>query len=526
MMCKKRFSKFVLWALLLVLITACQPEETAVSSLPTPAATAIIPTQPPPTPRPPLPTSLPTQSPTLTPTAMPSPTPTPLILAVLPEWETAVSKIITPPWQLLPHDDPAALLESGQVDAALDWNSSGTLILQRPIALTVPFTMNWDSITQAEADQIIANGHPVVIVQHWSDTMPTRRSLRIDGFSIADPNYPIQERLILAARDAGETAVSQLATQLTQQLTPQTSPVIELAAVGDIMLDRALGTQLQTDITFPFANVAPLLQQADLTLGNVESALGDTGEPAPKSYTFRAPPAAAQSLAHAGFDIVSLANNHALDFGPESLQQGIDLLQANNIIPIGAGPNAAAAHAPATISLNGLEVAVFSYVHVPIEYRGFDTEIWTATESTPGMAWANPDEIEADITAVSADLIIVMLHSGYEYVEAPSPPQMAAARAAIDAGADLVIGHHAHILQGVEFYRDGVIVYGLGNFAFEIDGNPETAVLHAWLDADGVREIAFTPAIIQFGGQPRLATQSEAFAIRQKIYNLSNYLNN
>ena len=512
--------------LLLGLLPACQPQETAVSILPTPAATAVIPTQQPPTPLPPLPTILPTQSPTAIPTPSPTPTPTPLTLAVLPEWETAVSPALASPWQLTITDTPTDLLTAGAADAAIDWNNNGTLILQNPIALTVPFTMNWDNITQAEAEQIMANGHPDVIVQLWSEMEPTRKALRINGQSPADLNYPFQERLTLSANAGTETAVSQLATQLTQQLVTQSNPVIELAAVGDIMLDRALGVQLQTDIAFPFANVAPILQQADLTLGNVESALGDTGEPAPKSYAFRAPPAAAQSLAQAGFDIVSLANNHALDFGPEALQQGIELLEANNITSIGAGYNATEAHAPAIVTLNGLKLAVFSYVHVPIEYKGFDTEIWTATETTPGLAWADPNEIIADITAVSADLIVVMLHSGYEYVESPSPPQIAAAYAAIDAGADLVIGHHAHILQGVEFYKDGVIVYGLGNFAFEIDGNPETAVLHAYLDADGVREIAFTPAIIQFGGQPRLATASEAFAIRQKIYTLSSYLGN
>jgi poly-gamma-glutamate synthesis protein (capsule biosynthesis protein) len=122
-------------------------------------------------------------------------------------------------------------------------------------------------------------------------------------------------------------------------------------------------------------------------------------------------------------------------------------------------------------------------------------------------------------------VVIVVLHSGYEYVEEPSPPQAAAAKAAIDAGADLVIGHHAHILQGIEFYNGGVIVYGLGNFAFEIDGDPNTAVLNVWLDKDGVRQLEIVPAIIQFGGQPRLAEAWEAPAIVQRVYRLTDLLN-
>ena len=89
----------------------------------------------------------------------------------------------------------------------------------------------------------------------------------------------------------------------------------------------------------------------------------------------------------------------------------------------------------------------------------------------------------------------------------------------------MVIGHHAHILQGVEFYNGGVIVYGLGNFAFTIDGDPQTAILRAWLDREGVRQIEFIPAIIQTGGQPRLATDWEAPDILQTIYRLSAPLN-
>ena len=110
------------------------------------------------------------------------------------------------------------------------------------------------------------------------------------------------------------------------------------------MLDRALGQAIgQGKIEFPFALVADQLSSADITLGNLESALGDVGEPADKSYTFRAPPAAAESLALAGFDVLSLANNHALDYGVEALYQATDLLVGQSIAAIGAGPNENAA---------------------------------------------------------------------------------------------------------------------------------------------------------------------------------------
>lgn len=521
-----RFLGFIS-VLLLLGGASCRKAQPIVAVVPTVAQTAVLPTAPPPTPLPPLPTPYLTIPLTATPTVLPTPTPLPLHIAVLPEWETAVRTATNandPPWQITVHEQPATLLQSGAVDAVLDWNQEGILIRQTPIVLAVPFMTNWESVTLAEAEQILANGHEAVTIQLWSDMPHTHKALRIDGRSPADPTYPFQQRLTLAAVPGIETAVSTLATHL--QATHPPNPVIQLAAVGDIMLDRALGSRLIDDPTFPFAQITPLLQQADITVGNIESAIGDTGTPAAKSYTFRAPPEAANVLALAGFDIVSLANNHALDYGPEALRQGMELLERNRITPVGAGANAGAAHAPAITQINGLTLAFLGYLHVPVESRGFDTETWTATVNTPGLAWAQPEQIMADVTAVQsqADVVIVLLHSGYEYVEAPSPPQIAAAHAAIDAGADLVIGHHAHILQGVEFYKDGVIVYGLGNFAFEIDGEPETAVLHAWLTTEGVREITFTPAIVQFGGQPRLATPAEAFTIRQKIVTLSTYL--
>jgi poly-gamma-glutamate synthesis protein (capsule biosynthesis protein) len=165
---------------------------------------------------------------------------------------------------------------------------------------------------------------------------------------------------------------------------------------------------------------------------------------------------------------------------------------------------------------------------VPIEaVTNFDTQSWTATADTPGLAWAEPERIRADVAAIrpSVDLVIVILHSGYEYIEEPSEPQVAAARAAIDAGANLVVGHHAHILQGIHRYGNGVIVYGLGNFLFDIDGPPETAILNVWLDRDGVRQLELIPAIIQEHGQPRLAESWEGGPILSRVYYLTTLLN-
>jgi poly-gamma-glutamate capsule biosynthesis protein CapA/YwtB (metallophosphatase superfamily) len=518
--------------LALVFLMGCG-QETAVSNapLPTLAATLAPPTSTLPAPPTPIPATSTPEAPTatlVTPTPVPTNTPLPpLTLAVPDSWQPIIGEVLAQAgtsrsWQIVPTSQPA--------DASLLENGEGQLIWQEAIVIAVPFVTEWEFITQTDAEAIIANGHQLAVVQLWSELTPDWKPLRVDGRYPTDPDYPFHNRLTLASTGSATDlpqAVAELVPILQTALAPE--PTIHLASVGDIMMDRGLGIVIQGgNLAYPFAKVAPLLQNADITVGNMESAMGDVGEPANKSYPFRAPPVAAEALALGGFDVVSLANNHGMDYGPEALLQAIDLLQAQGVAPIGAGANFDAAHTPHITQVNGLSLAFLGYVNVPVEARSaFDTAVWTATDTTPGLAWGYPEVIAADVTAVrdQVDLVIVVLHSGFEYIEEPSEPQVAAAQAAIDAGADMVIGHHAHILQGIDFYNGGVIVYGLGNFAFEIDGPPETAVLNVWLDADGVHTLELIPAIIQKGGAPRLAESWEAAPILSKVYFLTRILN-
>jgi poly-gamma-glutamate synthesis protein (capsule biosynthesis protein) len=116
---------------------------------------------------------------------------------------------------------------------------------------------------------------------------------------------------------------------------------------------------------------------------------------------------------------------------------------------------------------------------------------------------------------------VVILHSGYENINQPSPPQVAAAHAAIEAGAKLVIGHHAHVLQPIELFSDGVIAYGLGNFAFEDAGPPETGLLNIWIDARGVRELELVPLLLDTDGRPMPASEGKSSAILETFYNMT-----
>lgn len=496
---------------------------------------------------PPPPTASPTNSPSPNPTASPTHTPSPTatatptarpeaILAVPAEWqraaETALGQLADMgwDWQLRVVADPAGELASGRVNLALVVAAEGVPAGQRPLALAIPFATDWEETTLTTAQQVQANGHNFIQLIPWETMTAKYKALRINGRHPRDPDYPLQQAWSVVAGAGAENAAAAIGPLLVAN--QHTYNWISLAAVGDIMLGRTLGSAiLNGRLEYPFANVAPLLQNADLTIGNLESALGDTGQPADKSYTFQAPPAAAQSLALAGFDLVSLANNHALDFGPESLLQGIELLNGQNIAAVGAGANAAAAYAPTILEVRGLRLAFLAYVNVPVEGRPpyFDTQSWTATENGPGLAWATAEQIRADVGLIrpEVDHVIVSLHSGHEYVAEITPLQQELGHAAIEAGASMVIGHHAHILQGIEFYQGGVIVYGLANFAFTIEGPPETAILQAWLDQSQVRQIALVPAFVELnlGGQPRLAESWEAPAILQQIYALTTPLN-
>ena len=514
----------------------CQKgEEVAAASATLPPATAsplaqvATATRVPPTPEPATFTPIPTA--TATPTPTPTATPLPVVRVVLPTVWAALEPFILADnaanpqfqWAVTLTDDletvnPHLYLTPGALDVPL-----GSI----PLALAVPFTHYWQTVDGAMAQNILANGHELAQVVPWPEMNPRLRALRVDGLMPPDAGYPLQQPWSVVAVDGYEPAAERLGDLLRPHFPAD--PVVHLAAVGDLMLSRTLGNYLALDILdFPFRYLPEYLSAPDYTVGNLETSLGDIGTPAPKAYPFQSPVQSAEALALAGFDLVSLANNHAMDYGPEALVQGMGLLAEAGVATVGAGANDAQAHTAHLAEVNGLKLAFLGYVHVPREASsGFDVETWNATATAPGLAWGYPERIRADVAAALplADHVIVILHSGFEYIEEPSAPQIAAAHAAIEAGATLVIGHHAHILQGIEYYQDGVILYGLANFAFNIEGPPETAIANIWLDKEGVRQIEIIPALVTETGQPRLADLFEAEAILRRVYFLTTILN-
>jgi poly-gamma-glutamate synthesis protein (capsule biosynthesis protein) len=285
---------------------------------------------------------------------------------------------------------------------------------------------------------------------------------------------------------------------------------VTLVAVGDLMLGRTVGARLLSDgpgIVFD-DQIAAVLAGADITVGNLECAVSEGGTPQAKGYTFRAPPPAVDALALGGFDVVSLANNHSLDYGATALSDTASALRGSGIQPVGAGENLATAQSPVIVERGGLRIAFVALVDVPAEGEGFSRETWEARADRPGVAWADQNTVTSVVSqaALSADIVVVMLHFGLEYHADPSASQRELAHAAIAAGAALVVGSHPHLLQEVEEYGGGLIAYSLGNFVFDGFGGAsnDSAILRVTFSGNRLNSWELVPVDIVDNGLPRL----------------------
>ncbi|MFN2299066.1 MAG: CapA family protein [Anaerolineales bacterium] len=282
------------------------------------------------------------------------------------------------------------------------------------------------------------------------------------------------------------------------------SSPVTIAFVGDIMLGRSLGERINDGRGATiFGSVKSILQSADVAVGNLECALGEGGTKAPKAYTFLAPPEAAVWLEDAGFDLLSLANNHSLDYGPAVLEQTMQTLNQAGIRSVGAGADEEQARAPEILEIGGSRLAFLAYVEVPKEAYGFDPKHWRAGPDSPGVSWADDARIAADLQILDqqVDFIVVLFHFGDEGMETPNRRQIQLSHLAIDNGADLVVGSHPHLLQAEEAYHSGWIFYSLGNFVFDgFTGKANhSAVLWTSLQSDGRVDYSWMPLIIVDG---------------------------
>lgn len=299
--------------------------------------------------------------------------------------------------------------------------------------------------------------------------------------------------------DAGTEPGSTSSPDLTSDPDPG---VVTLAVVGDLMLDRTVGERIISDgPEAPLAAVHPLLSEADLTIGTLETAIGTAGDPEPKAYTFQAPPESVATLEYGGFDVLTLANNHSLDFGDEGLAETIEVLDEAGIAHVGAGADMEAANAPVVLERGGMSLAFLAYADVPDESGGYPMADWTATGSSPGIAWADPERITRDVAALARqhDHVVVLVHSGTEGSDRVDDAQREVAGAAFDAGATLVLGSHPHVLQAIEQDDGQLVAWSLGNFVFDgfegyyEDRGVESVILSIALDRDGVTDFTTEP---------------------------------
>lgn len=302
---------------------------------------------------------------------------------------------------------------------------------------------------------------------------------------------------------------------------------VRLMAAGDVMLGRTIGQRiLDFGAQWPFARVVNTVSAANLFVINLECAITNRGTREDKHFTFRGPaPQAADALARGSVDFVSQANNHSLDWGVVGMRDTTRLLNNRAIGHAGTGETSSQARTPWRVTINGLRIAILAYVRpMPESTTDFNTLAWEATSTSPGVAIARPAQVAADVTAAkaAADVVIVYFHFGQEKVTSPGDGQKRLAKAAIGAGAKLVLGAHPHVLQGYASGNHTLVAYSLGNFVFDgFSGVAnDSVILDVTLSAVGVESFRWIPVVVA-NGRPRLAVGDEIARIMARIPRLS-----
>jgi len=304
--------------------------------------------------------------------------------------------------------------------------------------------------------------------------------------------------------------------------------VWSLTAVGDIMLSRQVAAQIdEFGSTYPFENIAKSTESTNLTVGNLESPF-TTNEVNTKSgsMVFGAGIKSVEGLKMAGFDLVNLANNHFSNQGQEGMNLTFDTLNQNNIDYFGAGTNFQAAHTPLIKDVNRVKIAFLGYS---------DSDVLPgnsiAKETLSGLAVMDINQAKIDIEKAKtmADMVIVSMHSGTEYTPNPNSRQIEFAHAAIDSGADLVLGHHPHVVQAIEDYKGKKIFYSLGNFVFDQAWSNETMqglMVKLTFNNTKLTNTELIPIKIENWCQPRvlLPTEPEYDSILNRINTASENL--
>ena len=305
-------------------------------------------------------------------------------------------------------------------------------------------------------------------------------------------------------------------SQSPQPQSPATSPTapsptpaargrLVIHGTGDVSLDPGYIPNFTSNgYGYAWSGLNGLFEADDLTVINLECAISNKGSAVPKEFNFRCDPNAIPSMREAGVEVANLGNNHGYDYGADAIADSRRNLEKGGVAPVGAGENQEEALAPATFDVEGWRIAVVGFDQVVDPYPAA-----IATEDKPGTAAGHDvdlmvrtiEELEDD-----ADLVIVTIHWGVELDTQPRAEQVDQARRFIDAGADVIFGHHSHRLQPMDTYKGRPIFYGLGNFVWpmhSVEGST-TAVAEVTVFSGGRIRGRLLPAYIESSGHPVL----------------------
>ncbi|SFF99142.1 poly-gamma-glutamate synthesis protein (capsule biosynthesis protein) [Desulfotomaculum arcticum] len=299
--------------------------------------------------------------------------------------------------------------------------------------------------------------------------------------------------------------------------------VLSINMTGDIMLASNLGEAIKSRGTdFPWLDVRDILAAADFTIGNLECAVGSGDyQPVPnKQYTFLAAPDALAGLQKAGFDVLTLANNHILDFGTDALAETLVNLDNCGILHAGAGISKNEAIKPTILEKNGIKIGIIAFSRI------FPEGWWVAGTDNPGIASGHDYQMllhTINELSKQVDIVIISMHWGEEMSDMPTIIQQNLAHKLIESGADCILGHHPHVLQGVESYNNGLIFYSAGNFIFTLSRDTrgrQSVIINIDVDKSGICGARLIPAWIE-PGRTILADEKTSAAIIKRLQNLS-----
>jgi poly-gamma-glutamate synthesis protein (capsule biosynthesis protein) len=319
-----------------------------------------------------------------------------------------------------------------------------------------------------------------------------------------------------------------VAAALASALAPAT--ILDVTAVGDIMLGRGVNNKMVAygDYTYPYKAAHDELHSADFRVANLECTITDLVAPPsdPATFTFISAKKAVDGLTYAGFNAVTVANNHAAGPGKAAMLDMLATLQANNIGVTGGGASLAEATKPIVATVKGTRIAILGYHDNRDDENpryGVPAQGQAATANGWGFAKVELSTLAQDLAAArnQADLVIPYFHWGHEYHIDLWKRQQDVAHAAIDAGADMVLGNHPHVTQGIEEYKGKLIVYSMGNFIFDQDWSQETkegVMVHLYWRGTTLVGARFIPTVDKDRCQPNIMTPAQAVGVIGRLW--------